>query len=121
MKRSASPALVIQIDHQRVLHVDQHANRRVDARERLDGKHRVEECAPPATLRLVDLDPHHPQVEQLLDEPIGDLGLLVHGPDQRPDFAIRELVDAFFEQPFIVGKGRQWRVRAVEGRLAHGG
>ena len=50
--------------------------------------------APPPPYALRDLDAHDPQLEELVDEGARDLGVLVHLPHERPDLAIRELVDA---------------------------
>ena len=52
--------------HERVLHVDEDADRRVDARELLDGEDGVEEGAAGAAVGLGDLDAHDAEVEQLL-------------------------------------------------------
>ena len=56
------------VDDQRVLHVDEHADRRVDPRQRLDRQHRVEEAGAGAAVALGDLDAHDAEVEQLVDE-----------------------------------------------------
>ena len=44
------------VDHERVLHVDEHADRRIDARQRLDREHRVEEGRAAAAVDLGNLD-----------------------------------------------------------------
>ena len=59
------------VDDERVLHVDEHADGRVDARERFDGQHGVEEAGAAAAVALGDLDAHHAEVEQLVDERVG--------------------------------------------------
>ena len=38
-----------------------------------------------------------------------DLRVLVHLADERPDFAVGELVDAVAEQPLVLGQGGQRR------------
>jgi hypothetical protein len=64
----------------------------------------VEERRTAAAVALGDFDAHDPQLEELVDEGARDLGLLVHLPHERPDLAIRELVDAGLEQPFVFGQ-----------------
>ena len=95
------------VDDERVLHVDEHADRRIDARQRLDGQHRVEERAAGAAEAFRHLDAHHAELEQLLDERRRNLGLLVHLADERADLPVRELVDAVAEQRFVFGQPRQ--------------
>ena len=56
------------VDDQRVLDVDEHADRRVDARQLLDREHGVEEAAAGAAVGLGDLDAHDAELEQLPDE-----------------------------------------------------
>jgi hypothetical protein len=56
------------IQGERVLNIHQHRYRRIDARELLDGDDRVKECATGAAKALRDLDPHHSQCEQQIDE-----------------------------------------------------
>ena len=65
---SSLPQRSERVDHQRVLHVDQHADRRIDARQRLDRQDRVEEARAAAAVALGNLDAHHAEVEQLVDE-----------------------------------------------------
>ena len=95
------------VDDERVLHVDEHADRRVDARQRLDRQDGMEERRAAAAVALGDLDAHDAEVEQLVDERARDLGVLVHLADERPDLAVRELVHAVAEQPFVFGQRRQ--------------
>ena len=60
-----------------------------------------------AALGLGHLNPHDPQVEQLVDERSRDVGLLIHFPDVRTYFPIRELVHAVAEQGLILMEDRQ--------------
>ncbi len=99
--------------HERVLDVDQHADRRVDARERLDGEHRVEEARAAAAVGVRDLDAHHAEVEELGEQALVDLGVLVHVADERADLAVGELVHAVAEELFVFGERRS----APGGRL----
>ena len=62
-----------------------------------------------AAVALRDLDAHDAELEQLVDERARDLRVLVHLAHERPDFAIRELVDAVAEQPFVFGQCGQRR------------
>ena len=48
------------------------------------------------------LNCHDSQVEQLVDELAGDVGLFVHLADVRADFAVGELVDAVAKQRFVL-------------------
>ena len=63
------------IDDERVLHVDEDADRRVDGGQRFDREHRVEEGAAGAAVRVGNLDAHHPQLEHPVDEAAGHLGV----------------------------------------------
>ena len=94
------------VDDQRVLHVDQHADRRIDAGQRLDGEHGVEERAAGPAEGLGHLDAHDAELEQRIDEVAGDLRLLVHVTDVRADFPVGKLVHAVAKEPFVLGKRR---------------
>ena len=110
------------VDDERVLDVDEHANRRVDARQRLDGEHGVKEAGAAAAQVFRDLDPHDAEPEQLVDERAGNRGVLVHLADERADLAVGELVDAVAEQPLFVGERGQRERRPGSsrfGRLRH--
>src|SRR6185436_16909430 len=108
------------VDHERVLHVDQHANRRIDARDRFHREHRMKEAGAAAAVALGDLDAHDAEIEQLADERRRQLGLLVHFAHQRPNLPVGELVHAVAEQPFVFGQGRQ-RLRRDLGMLRRHG
>ena len=100
----AAPAERAALMHERVLHVDEDADRGVDARQRLDAEHRVEERAPRATEPLGDLDAHDAEVEQLVDQRAWDLRVLVHVAHQRPDLRVGELAHAVAKEGFVFGK-----------------
>ena len=71
----------------------------------------MKEARAGAAERFRNLDAHDAEVEQLGDEPVGDSGLLVHLADQRPDFAVGELVDAVAKQalrPRSVSSAAGW-------------
>ena len=77
--RGSEPRLLVgaapaenRVDHERVLHVDEHADRRIDARQLLDGEDRVKKPAAAAAEALGNLDAHHAEVEQAVDERAGD-------------------------------------------------
>ena len=95
------------VDDERVLHVDEHADRRIDARQRLDREHRMEERAAGAAEALRHLDAHHAELEQLLDQLGRELRVLVHFARERADFPVRELVDAVAKNRFVFGQPRQ--------------
>ena len=100
------------VDDQRVLHVDEHADRRIDARQRFDREHRVEERAAGAAEAFRHLDAHHAELEQLLDQLRRELRVLVHLARERADFLVGELVNAVAENHFVFGQprqGRAWR------------
>ena len=63
--------------------------------------------APGAAVGFGDLDGHHPEVEQLVDERARNLRLLVHFPDERPDPGLGELPDAGPEQPLVLRQNGQ--------------
>ena len=98
------------VDEECVLHVDEHANRRIDARERLHGQHRMKERGAGAALALGNLDGHHSQCEELVDERARNLRLLVHLAGERTHLAIGELEDAVPKETFVLGQQRQGRV-----------
>ena len=72
--------------------------------KRFDGQHRVKEGRAGAAERLRNLDAHDAEIEQLGDEPVRDPGLLIHFADQRPDFPVRERVDAVAKQRLVLGQ-----------------
>ncbi len=49
--------------------------------------------------------------EELVDECLRNFRVLVHPADERPDFAIREFVDAVPKQRFVLAQGGQGRGR----------
>ncbi len=109
------------VDDEGVLHVDEHADRRIHARERLDGQHRVEERRACPAVALGNLDAHHAQLEQLVDQRARDLGVLIHLADQRPDLPVGELVHAVAKDDFVFGETSQRAARAERrfSRLKH--
>ena len=90
------------VGHERVLHVDEDADGGIDPRQRLHREDGVEERCAGAALGLGNLDRHDPQVEELVDELAGDVGLVVHLADVRADFAVREFVHTVAKQRFIL-------------------
>ena len=107
------------VGDERVLHVHQDADRRIDARELLDREDRVEEPAAAAAERFGDFDAHHAEIEQLVDQRPRDLRLLVHFADERPYLRVREFADAVAEQPLVFGeRGERMRSR-VGGQGGH--
>src|SRR5436190_21124021 len=92
---------------QRVLHVDQGADCRIDARQRLDCEDRMKKPGAAAAELLRHLDAHDAERKELVDERLRDFGALVHLPAERPDFAIGELVHAVTKQALVFGQGRQ--------------
>ena len=84
----------------------------------LDRQHGVEERPAAAAEALGDLDAHHAQLEQLVDEVSRDLGVLVHLADERPDLLVGELADAVAEEHLVFREGRQGERQG--GFLGHG-
>ena len=107
------------VDDQRVLHVDEHAERRVDARQRFDGQHGVEQRGAGAAVFLGNLDAHDAEVEELRQQRRRHLGVFVHLAHERPHLAVGELVDAVGEEAFVVGQLGQGERRGG-GRVGHG-
>ena len=62
----------------------------------------MKEARAAAAVALGDLDAHDAEIEQLLDEAVRNRRALVHLPDERPDFAVREFVDAVVKQALIL-------------------
>src|SRR5436190_1794037 len=68
---------------------------------------------------LRDLDRHDAHRKELVDELSRDSRLLVHGANERSDFAIGELEDAVSEQPFVFGQQRQGGSRRLGSVCGH--
>ena len=64
----------------------------------------MKEARAAAAVAVGDLDAHHAEVEELVDERGRDLRVLVHLSDERPDLAVGEFVHAVAEQPFVFGQ-----------------
>src|SRR5262249_37750322 len=90
------------VDDEGVLYIDEHTNRRVDARKRFHGKHRMKKCGTGSTMTLWNFDTHHAEVEQAFDEGWPDFCLLVHLSDVGTYFAIREFVHAVAKEGFVL-------------------
>src|SRR4051812_8464521 len=54
-----------------------------------------------------NFDPHHAEIEQLVDQRARDLRVLVHLADERTDLAVRKLVHTVSKQSFVVTQRRQ--------------
>ena len=74
----------------------------------------MEEPGAAAAEFLRDLDAHHAELEELLDEAGRNLRALVHLAAERADLAIRELIHAVAKQAFVFGQARQGRLRHAE-------
>ena len=109
------------VDDERVLHVDEDADRRVDARQLLDGEHRVEERAAGAAVALGDLDAHDAELEQLVDERRAGSSRARPSRGRAAGPApVGELADAVAEDRFVFGQDGQ-RLCVSCGILGHGG
>jgi hypothetical protein len=93
------------VNHERVLHVDDHANRGIDLRERFDGEYGVKERAAAAAVRFGNFDAITPKSNSLSMRPGTTCA-------SRP-FAARAAAPLGRrtrrrcpEEPFVVGQGR---------------
>ena len=108
------------VDDQRVLHVDQHTDGWVDAREFLDDEHGMEESPARPAVSFGHLDRHDPEREQLVEERPRDLRVLVHLADERSDPALGKLTHASAQQLLVVGQFGERRRQVVSGGRRHG-
>src|SRR5687767_5355330 len=69
----------------------------------------MEERAAGSAVRIRDLDAHHAQFEEAVDEAARHLGLIVHFADMRPDFPRSKLPYALLEQDFVLRQAGQRR------------
>src|SRR2546423_1898814 len=90
-----------------VLHIHQHADRRVDAREFLDADDCGEEGSARAAVLFRRLDAHQSEVEELLDEFGRHLRVLVHLLDAWAYLALGELAHRGAEHLLVLGVGGQ--------------
>jgi hypothetical protein len=80
----------------------------------------VEEAAAGAAVRFRYFDAHHTELEQFVDEGLGELGMLVHFADERADAGVGELPDTVAEDALVFGQKSQ-RLREFGGILRHWG
>ena len=69
----------------------------------------MEEAGPAAAERVGHLDAHDAEIEELRQQPRGEVRRLVHLADVRRDLAARELQHARLEQGFVLGQHGQRR------------
>ena len=62
-----------------------------------------------SAVTLGNLDAHHAQGEQLVDERARNLRMLVHFTDELPDLAIREFIHTVANETLFLGKRSQRR------------
>ena len=93
--------------HQRVLHIDDHAHRGIDARQLLHRKDGFEECSAAAAVLLRDLDAHQSQFEEVLDQRRLEDALLVHFLNVRSDGFVGKLANGVAKQGFVFGQRDQ--------------
>ncbi len=103
---------------ERVLHVDAHRDRRVDARQLLDGEHRHEERRAGAAVRRRHLDSHEAERKQLLDQAGGEARFAVHAGDERPYATLGEVAHGLPEELLVGGENRE-RADVVGGIGGH--
>ena len=98
-----------------VLHVDDHAGRRVDRGEFFHRQNCLEEGAALAAIFLGDLDPHQAHFEELLDDVLAKDAGFVHFPHVRPDLLAGEFPDGGLEEFFVFGEHRQRERSGIQG------
>jgi hypothetical protein len=79
----------------------------------------MEEARAAAAVAFGDFDAHHAEIEQLFHEAVRNRGALVHLANERPDFAVGELVDAVVKQPLVLGEVCQREPCRGAGRSRH--
>ena len=80
----------------------------------------MEERAADAAVRLRNLDAHHAEVEQLVDQRARDLRLFVHLAHERPDLRVGEFAHAGAQQLLVFGEVGERKRRSL-GRLGRHG
>ena len=105
--RSSLPQRSSALIDERVLDVDQHADRRDRRATAPRPRARRGRSGRRAAEGLGDLDAHDAEIEQLVDQRPRDLRLLVHLADERPDLRLGELADAVAEQLLVFGQDRE--------------
>src|SRR5262245_20451850 len=70
----------------------------------------MEERPAAATVLVGNLDAHHPQAEQAVDDGARHLPLVVHLTDEWADVALREFIHAVAKQQLVFGERRQSRL-----------
>ena len=97
------------VDDQRVLHVADHRDSRVDPRQLLHGENRQKEMPAGAAPAFRDLDAHDAEPEQLVDELPGHAGLVVHPARERRDLGFGERPDGGAQQAFLLREAGERR------------
>ena len=92
----------------------------------------MKKVAPDAAVRVGDLDAHEPELEAGVDQLAGNLRLLVHLANERPDPLLREVahdgaeillvrVEVGERQAAVLAHGVTWTFHpSVTGRVSHG-
>ncbi len=70
-------------------------------------------------MRFGNLDAHHTEVEELLQQRARNLCVLIHLAGERTNFPVRELVDAVPQQPLVLRQSGQRPANQVCGRGGH--
>ena len=105
--------------HERVLHVDEHGDGRIHPRQRLHGEDGHEEGGARAAVGLGDLDAHHAELEQGVDERARNARVLVHLMDERAHPLLREVAHGVAEHPLLLTEIGQREAAAGSQRLGH--
>jgi hypothetical protein len=95
------------VEHERVLHVDEHRDARIDGRQRLDRQDRVEERAARAAVAVRDLDAHQAQLEEARQDRRIEGPLLVHVGDVAGDAVAGVGQHRVAEHRFFLGEARE--------------
>ena len=98
-----------------VLHIDDHARRRVDGGEFFHRQDGLEETAALAAVLLRDLDAHQSHFEKLPDDVLTEDAGLVHLADVGADLLAGELAHGGLEELFVFGEHRQRERSGLDG------
>ena len=99
---------------QRVLHIDDDAGGRIDARHFFDRENGLEELRAAAAVLFGDFDSHQSELKEFLDEALVEDALLVHLFDQRAHFLFGEAANVVAKEYLVFGEAGQ---RSGCGRL----
>ena len=109
------------IDAKRVLHVDQHAHRRIDCGDLFHGQDGLEKSSPGAPVFDGDFNAHQAKIEELRNQLRVKVLLLIHGTDHGSDIFLGKLAHGCAKELFVFRKQGERRsgLRSENG-ICHG-